>query len=58
MKTATWEKQCDEWQAIGDEMLAAGKTPVMHDITSEQHKRMRERGERPLTYGEILEELS
>ena len=53
MKTTTWAQECTEWQAISDEMVTSGAQPSAFDVTTEQRRRMAERGERPLTLAEI-----
>jgi hypothetical protein len=40
-----WAKEFAEWQAIGDEMILAGKQPSAFDVTQEQRRRMKERGD-------------
>lgn len=34
-------------------MIDAGGTPTAHDVTSEQRRRMGERGQRPMTLEEV-----
>lgn len=57
MNTRTWTEECKEWQSISEEMVASGTPPSAFDVTQEQRRRMSERGERPLTYEEILGRL-
>lgn len=54
MKTETWKQECDEWQAIKDEMIVQGLRPTAFDVSEEQRRRMAKRGVRPLTTEEIL----
>lgn len=48
------EREHAEWCAIASEMLAEGKAPSAFDVSEEQRRRMAERGERPMTYDEIV----
>lgn len=45
-----WERECHEWQAIKDELLGARMDVTAHDVSAEQLRRMRARGEQPITY--------
>lgn len=58
MKTTTWTQECNEWQAIKNEMLDAGGSPSAFDVSEEQRRRMTERGERALTLDEIYAQAS
>ncbi len=53
-----WARQDTEWRAIGDEMVAAtaGGFVSAYQVSLEQRKRMLARGERPVTYEEIVAE--
>jgi hypothetical protein len=42
-----WGQHTEEWQAIGQEMIAAGQTPSAEDVTLEHYRRMNDRGESP-----------
>lgn len=42
-----------EWQAIRDEMIAAGGSPSAYQVTLELRKRLLERGERMVTADDI-----
>ena len=53
----TWAQQSKEWQDIADEMIAIGIPATAYKISLEQRKRMLTRGERPMTYEEILVDL-
>jgi hypothetical protein len=44
---AWWGQHTEEWQAIGQEMIAAGQTPSAEDVTLEHYRRMNDRGESP-----------
>lgn len=43
-----WAAECAEWQALRDELLAAGEEPSAHDVTEVQRGMMRARGELPV----------
>lgn len=45
---ARWALQCREWDSIGAEMVASGKSPSAYQVSLEQRKRMLARGERPV----------
>jgi hypothetical protein len=65
MATMGWAAQSQEWNEIGDELVEKweqagkpyGKEPTAFQISLEQRKRMLARGQRPLEYEEILDEL-
>ena len=54
-----WARQDAEWRVIGNEMAAAanGGAVSAYQVSLEQRKRMLARGERPMTYEEILADL-
>lgn len=56
MKTRSYVEECDEWQAIKHELLAASgdKSVTAFDVTQEQERRMAARGERMLTLEEAI----
>lgn len=45
-----WAVECEEWQAIALELINArpGDPPTAFEVSVEQEKRMRARGERPM----------
>lgn len=44
-----WERECQEWQAIKDELLREhGANLTAYDVSQEQQRRMRARGESPM----------
>jgi uncharacterized protein YbcV (DUF1398 family) len=49
-----------EWKEICNELITAGegKTVTAYQVTLEQRKRMLARGERAMTYPEILEAIA
>lgn len=49
-----WVEQDREWQRISDELRTNGKAPSAADITNEQQRRLWKRGERRVTYEEIM----
>ena len=53
-----WAAQDTEWREIRDEMIAArpGQPVTAYQVSLEQRKRMLARGERPVTYEEIVAE--
>jgi hypothetical protein len=58
LKTIGWAAECREWQAIGNELAARAPDGVSaYQVSLEQRKRMLARGERPMTYEEILSEM-
>jgi|GEM_PF-4138441 len=54
----TYYEECKEWQSIADEMITAGKSPTAYDVSREQKRRMWARGSRPMTYEEIVSEVT
>ena len=52
-----YRREWDEWHAIQAEMRADGADPSPYDVTREWRKRMLARGERPMTYEEIVADL-
>lgn len=53
-------EQCEEWRAIADELIARarndGTTVVTaYEVTLEQRRRLFARGDRMVTYEELLE---
>lgn len=40
-----WQGHSAEWHAIGQEMIARGLAPTADEITTEQYRRMNDRGE-------------
>lgn len=57
-----WKAECDEWEAIREELLAnrryVGEGVSAWQVSLEQRKRMLSRGQRPMTYEEILGSLA
>ena len=53
----SWAAQCKEWDEIKDEMIAKGSPPSAYDVSQEQRRRMAARGEKPMEYEDILDEL-
>jgi hypothetical protein len=53
-----YKRQMDEWDAVGKEMMAArpGEPISCHQVTTEHRKRMLARGERLVSYEEIVAE--
>ena len=53
-----WAAQDAEWRAIRDELIEQrpGQPVTAYQVSLEQRKRMLARGERPVTYEEILAE--
>jgi hypothetical protein len=61
--TMGWKAECEEWQAIADEIVdptrsvtEGRKFKTAYDVSFEQRKRMLARGQRPMTYPEIINE--
>jgi hypothetical protein len=52
-----WAAECAEWEAIKGELLEERDSITAYDVSIEQRKRMWARGQRPMTYEEILAEL-
>ncbi len=55
---SSWAVECAEWQDLGDEMNKGGRFATAIEVTMEQRRRMASRGERPMTYEEIVSEES
>ena len=57
-KLERWTLQDEEWHAIRDELIDArpGELVTAYQVSLEQRKRMLARGQRPVTYEEIVEE--
>src|ERR1700678_1329665 len=63
-----WKAECDEWQAIAKEgvevhvslgiMKIRSKYQTAFEVSLEQRKRMLARGQRPMTYYEIVSETN
>lgn len=61
----TWAAQSKEWEDIKDEMVLkweqagrpSGGAPTAYEITMEQKRRMNARGETPMGYEDILDEI-
>ena len=53
-----WATQDAEWRGICDELIKArpGEPVTAYQVSLEQRKRMLARGERPITYEEIIAE--
>lgn len=47
-----WAVESREWQAIRDELLERGQTPSALDVTDEQRRRMKLRGQVPMLENE------
>lgn len=43
-----------EWTSIGNELIATRGSVTAYDVSHEQRQRMKARGQRPLTFSEIL----
>lgn len=44
-----WQRECEEWQAIKEELLSQNGTSLTaYDVSKEQRRRMVQRGERPM----------
>ena len=52
-----WTQMCEEWNAIKEEMLAVGKQPSAHDVTTEQYRRMNDRGASPFEARQRIEKF-
>ena len=52
-----YKKEAREWDQIAQELGRAG-TVTAFDVSEEQRRRMAARGERPMTYDEVLAEAA
>ena len=48
-----WKKQCDEYDAIASEMVAAGLSPSAYQVSLKQRERALARGEKLLTHADL-----
>jgi hypothetical protein len=48
-----WQRECDDWRAIRDELAAGGVATTAFEVSEEQRKRAAARGEPLLTHEEI-----
>lgn len=53
-----YEAECREWQEIAQEIAQEHGAAVAYDVSDEQRRRMALRGERPMTFEEIVAEAS
>ena len=53
----SYTKEHEEWTKIAEELARAGSVTAF-DVSEEQRKRMAARGEKPMTYDEILAEMA
>ncbi len=55
---ARWKREYEEWQKIRDELAQAaaarGERVTAYDVTEEQRRRMKARGEEPLSAAELF----
>lgn len=60
LRALSWQRECEEWARIGNELQAArpGVPITAYQISLEQRKRMLARGDRPMTYDEIIAEFT
>ena len=52
-----WKGHNEEWQAIGQELIAAGGAPTAEEITVEQYRRMNDRGDSPFEARRTIDRL-